>query len=68
MNSSVVRSISRRIVPMLLPFLALPFSGCMSATDQTSSMSTSTQLGNSYHNHTGGWGTGFGSDGSRGRS
>ncbi|MGN6234381.1 MAG: hypothetical protein ACTHNZ_24860 [Trinickia sp.] len=69
MKSSFVISKPRRIASGALAMLALVlFSGCTSTMSAQRDASASGHVVYGSDGHYGGWGTGFGSDGSRGRS
>ncbi|WP_154868455.1 hypothetical protein [Trinickia soli] len=68
MTSSTHLFPSRRILAGIAALLALSlFAGCTTAASGLPSASTSAHGLYGADGHYGGWGTGFGSDGSRGR-
>ncbi|RDU97307.1 hypothetical protein [Trinickia dinghuensis] len=68
MKSSSIVSKSRRIASGAFAFLALAlFAGCTSTMRVPPDASASGHAVYGSDSHYGGWGTGFGSDGSRGR-
>lgn len=68
MTSSTLPFTSRRILSGIAALLAFGFfAGCTSTNGGPPSASTSAHTVYRSDGHYGGWGTGFGSDGSRGR-
>lgn len=68
MTSSVLSITPERMLRRIVALLALGvLAGCMSTTGSPPRTSTSAQPVYGSDGHYGGWGTGFGSDGSRGR-
>lgn len=68
MTSSSLSSPSRRILKGIAALLAIGFvAGCSSTTGGLPGASMAPHAVYGSDGHYGGWGTGFGSDGSRGR-
>jgi len=68
MRSSSLSSTSERILRGIAALLALGlFAGCTSTAGMQPSASRSAHAVYDADGHYGGWGTGFGNDGSRGR-